>query len=62
MWKDPIVEELHRIRESMLAENGNDLAAMAHAANARVSKPINGATPLTPLEQVTRKPLVPSST
>ncbi len=60
MWKDPIVEELHRIRESMLAENGNDLAEMARAANARATKPI-GVAPLTPLEQETRTTLTPSS-
>lgn len=50
MWKDPIVEELHRIRESMLAENGNDLAAMARAASARAAKPVS----VSPLEQETR--------
>ena len=25
MWKDPIVEEIHRIREKMLSECGGDL-------------------------------------
>ena len=61
MWKDPIVEELHRIRESMLAENGNDLAALARAANARATKPISVA-PLTPSEPETRTKLTPRST
>ena len=35
MWKDPIVEALHRTREAMLAECGGDLLALAAAANAR---------------------------
>ena len=61
MWKDPIVEELHRVRESMLAEHGNDLAALARAANARVAKPRDVAA-LTTLEQQTRTPLTPRST
>jgi len=25
MWKDPIVEEIHAIREQLAAEHGNDL-------------------------------------
>lgn len=25
MWKDPIVEEIHTIREQLAAEHGNDL-------------------------------------
>ena len=25
MWKDPIVEEVHAIREQLAAEHGNDL-------------------------------------
>ncbi len=61
MWKDPIVEELHRVRESMLAENGNDLAALARAANARAATPRSNA-PLTPPEQDSRTQLTPSST
>ena len=61
MWKDPIVEELHRIRESMLAENGNDLAALARAANARATKPISVA-PLTPSEPQTPATLTPRTT
>lgn len=35
MWKDPIVEALHRTREAMLAECGGDLQALASAVNAR---------------------------
>ena len=61
MWKDPIVEELHRIRELMLAENGNDLAALARAANARATKPISVA-PFAPSESETRTKSTPRST
>ena len=61
MWKDPIVEELHRVRESMLAENGSDLAALARAANACAAKPISVA-PLKPSEPDTRTTLTPRST
>jgi hypothetical protein len=28
MWKDPIVEELHQIREQIALEHGNDLHAI----------------------------------
>lgn len=61
MWKDPIVEELHRVRESMLAEHGNDLAALARAANARAAKPTS-VVPLTSSEKEGRTTQAPSST
>jgi len=28
MWADPIVEEIHKIRQEMAAEHGNDLQAL----------------------------------
>ena len=28
MWKDPIVEEIHQIREQIAREHGNDLHAI----------------------------------
>ena len=28
LWTDPIVEEIHRIREEMVAEAGGDLASL----------------------------------
>jgi hypothetical protein len=61
MWKDPIFEELDRIRKSMRAENGNDLAALARASNARATKQ-NSVAPLTPPEPETRTKLTPTST
>jgi hypothetical protein len=35
MWKDPIVEELHRIREEHAAKFNNDLRAIAADLNAQ---------------------------
>ena len=28
MWKDPIVEELHQVREALAQQHGNDLHAI----------------------------------
>jgi hypothetical protein len=35
MWKDPIIEELHRIREEHAAKFDNDLQAIAADLNAQ---------------------------
>jgi hypothetical protein len=34
-WTDPIVEEVHRIRQEIAAEYGNDLAAIFRAVRER---------------------------
>jgi hypothetical protein len=35
MWKDPIVEEIHLIREQIAREHGNDLHAIVKYFQAR---------------------------
>ncbi len=38
MWKDPIVEELHQIREQIAREHGNDLHAIVKYFQAKEQK------------------------
>jgi hypothetical protein len=38
MMNDPIVEEVHRIREEMLAEFGGDLGALLHEMQQRTEE------------------------
>lgn len=38
MTNDPIVEEIHRIREQMLAEHGGDLRALMKDAQRRTEE------------------------
>lgn len=35
MWKDPIVEEIHQIREQIAREHGNDLHAIVQHFQAK---------------------------
>jgi hypothetical protein len=35
MWKDPIVEEIHQIREQIAQQHGNDLHALVKYFQAR---------------------------
>lgn len=37
MYEDPIVEEVHRVREALLAEYGGDADALMEACNRRVA-------------------------
>jgi hypothetical protein len=38
MWQDPIVDEIHRIRQEILAEYDGDLGAMMHDLRDRMAR------------------------
>ena len=51
MWKDPIVEELHQVRQALAAQHGNDLHAIVkhvQALEAQREKPALSFAPKRP--------------
>ena len=46
MSEDPIVEEIHRIREKMLAEYNGDLRALFNAMKARTEEAARAGEPV----------------